>query len=37
MAAGAGEDKIADVLLAITPVAALSRVVCAAGTSSSEP
>jgi alkylhydroperoxidase/carboxymuconolactone decarboxylase family protein YurZ len=30
LAAGATEDEIADVLLAIAPVAGLSRVVCAA-------
>jgi 4-carboxymuconolactone decarboxylase len=30
MAAGASEDEIADVLLAIAPVAGLSRIVCAA-------
>jgi 4-carboxymuconolactone decarboxylase len=30
LAAGASEDEIADVLLAIAPVAGLSRVVCAA-------
>ena len=30
LAAGATEDEIADVLLAITPVAGLGRVVCAA-------
>jgi 4-carboxymuconolactone decarboxylase len=30
LAAGASEDEIADVLLAIAPVAGLGRVVCAA-------
>ena len=30
MAAGASEDEIADVLLAITPVAGLGRIVAAA-------
>ena len=30
MAAGASKDEIADVLLAIAPVAGLGRVVCAA-------
>jgi 4-carboxymuconolactone decarboxylase len=30
LAAGATDDEIADVLLAIVPVAGLSRVVCAA-------
>jgi 4-carboxymuconolactone decarboxylase len=30
LAAGAGKDEIADVLLAIAPVAGLGRIVCAA-------